>query len=71
VGGSDTGTTVLDRLVCNGELSQVVADHLGLHRTERKQSQKCMLVWYSLASSEQQRAGISKREMDSTSARAR
>ena len=27
---SDTGSTVLDRLVCNTELSQVVSNHLGL-----------------------------------------
>lgn len=30
VGGTDTGTTVLDGLVGDGELSQVVANHLGL-----------------------------------------
>ncbi|GMT29326.1 hypothetical protein PFISCL1PPCAC_20623, partial [Pristionchus fissidentatus] len=30
VGSSDTGTTVLDRLVGDGELSEVVSDHLRL-----------------------------------------
>ena len=30
VGGTDTGATVLHRLVCDGELPQVVADHLRL-----------------------------------------
>jgi len=30
VGSTDTGTTVLDRLVCDRELSQVMANHLGL-----------------------------------------
>ena len=30
VGGSDTGATVLDRLVCDGELAEVVSHHLGL-----------------------------------------
>ena len=30
MGGSDTGPPVLDRLVGDGELSQVVSDHLGL-----------------------------------------
>lgn len=30
VGGTDTGATVLDGLVRDGELGQVVADHLGL-----------------------------------------
>jgi len=30
VGGSDSGPSVLHRLVCDGELSKVVADHLGL-----------------------------------------
>jgi len=30
VGGTDTRTTVLDGLVGQGELAQVVTDHLGL-----------------------------------------
>lgn len=30
VGGTDTGATVLDGLVRDGELGEVVADHLGL-----------------------------------------
>jgi hypothetical protein len=30
VGGTDTWTTVLDWLVCDGELAQVVADHFWL-----------------------------------------
>lgn len=30
VGSTDTGTTVLDRLVCDGELTQVMSNHLSL-----------------------------------------
>ena len=30
MGGTDTGATVLDRLVGDGELAQVVSDHLRL-----------------------------------------
>jgi len=30
VGGTDTGTAVLDGLVGQSELAQIVADHLGL-----------------------------------------
>lgn len=30
VSGSDTGSSVLDWLVCQGELAQVVPNHLGL-----------------------------------------
>ena len=39
VGGTDTGATVLDGLVADGELGEVVADHLGL-ASELKEHQE-------------------------------
>ena len=36
MGGSDTGATVLDGLVGDGELAEVVADHLGLEKRGTK-----------------------------------
>ena len=38
VGGADTGATVLHRLVGDGELPQVMADHLGLWTEQNKTS---------------------------------
>lgn len=36
VGGSNTRTTVLDWLVCDGELSKVVTNHLRLQKNTRR-----------------------------------
>lgn len=35
VGGTNTGATVLNRLVCNGEFSKVVTNHLRLQEKEK------------------------------------
>ena len=37
VGGANTRSTVLDRLVRDAELSQVMSDHFGLQKSERNQ----------------------------------
>ena len=36
-GGADTGATVRDRLVCDGELAEVVASHLRLQKRQKTQ----------------------------------
>ena len=36
VGGTDTGTTVLNRLVCDAELSQIVSNHLRLKNNHQR-----------------------------------
>ena len=42
-GGADTGATVGDGLVCDGELAQVVASHLRL-QSDRKRKPSASLV---------------------------
>ena len=43
VGGSDTGSSVFDRLVRNGKLPQVVSDHLRLYSIVYKSTQVVFL----------------------------
>lgn len=40
VGGSNTRATMLNRLVCNGEFSKVVTNHLRLQEEEKKKKKK-------------------------------
>lgn len=40
VGGSNTRATMLNRLVCNGEFSKVVTNHLRLQEEKKKEEKK-------------------------------
>ena len=53
MGGTDTGTTVLDGLVAQRELSQVVANHLSLDfdlREEKQDDQKLIKPFSTVTS---------------------
>lgn len=57
VGGTDTGTTVLYRLVGDGELSSVVTNHLGLKGNEEKKKRKKRSVLHSWAPKKKKKGG--------------
>lgn len=51
VSGSNTRTTVLNRLVCDGEFSKVMTDHLRLKRdTKQMNNYKTVLIHVNLHS---------------------